>query len=247
MSWDALYIGKVVYDATKQVSGVNLNVYPLRIPESVSLKTQPAIVYHIVNNSGEDTKDGRSWVDTIRVQVQVWAASYTLATGLGSLVRESLDGLTGEVAGCSVDYMRFEDESDGYDDEYKLFAHTLDFTARVKNDASMGTTVTYPVVVTGITGDYVWTGAIPAGYIIEYVIFEEATGNTGQLSIGTSAGANNIIASEAITGGALTVIDRIRDRALNLATPMNLYVHAGDGDAWNGMNLTIYCVIRKIS
>jgi hypothetical protein len=248
MAWDALYIGKVIYDACKTVSGVNLNVYPLRIPQSVDLKTQPAVVYHIVSNNGEDVKDSRSLVDTIRFQVSVWASSYTLATSTASLIREALDGLSGEVSGCSVDYMRFEDESDGYDDEYKIFEHVIDFSARVKNNASMGTQLEYPKVITGITGDYTWTDAVPAGYMVEYVLFEESAGETGQISIGTTAGTTNVMQSEAIAGGGLTVVDRINQRMISLHTATTLYInHAGDGDAWNDMNLTIYLVMRKIN
>jgi hypothetical protein len=214
----------------------------------VEIGTAPAVVYRIVSNSGEDVKDSRSVVDTIHFQVSVWANTYTLTTGIASLIREALDGLSGEVAGCSVDYMRFEDESDGYDDEYKVFEHSIDFSSRIKNDASMGSIITYPAIVPNITGDYTWTDVVPAGWMVEYLLFEESTGNTGQISIGTGAGETNVIQSEAIAGGGLTVIDRINERMISLATPITLYInHAGDGDAWNGMNLTVYCVMRKIS
>jgi len=247
MAWDALYIGKVIYESCKNVSGLTLNVYPLRIPESVSLTSQPSVVYRIISNSGEDLKDTRSIVDNIRFQVSVWASTYTLSSGIASLIRDSLDGLSGEVAGCSVDYMRFEDESDGYDDEFKLFEHTIDFSARIKNMGS-GNINTEPAVALDVTDDYTWSGVIPSGWMVEYLVFEESTGNSGQLSCGTSSGATNVMRSEAITGGGITVISNLTQRISSMSSAITLYInHAGDGDTWNGMNLTVYCVMRKIS
>ena len=247
MAWDALTIGKVIYDTCKNLSGLSLRVYPLRIPQGVDLSTYPAVTYQIQANQPEYVKDSRSLVDTVRFQISIFASTYTLTTGISALIREAMDGLSGETAGCSVDYIVVEDETDGFDDEQKIFIHDIDFSARIKNDSSQNINYS-PVIALNVSDDYTWTNAIPAGFMVEYLAIEESTGNTGQISFGTTLEGTNIAQSEAVTGGGLTIIDRINQRAISLHNPTTIYInHAGVDDNWNGINITVYCIMRKIN
>jgi hypothetical protein len=251
MIWDALYIGKVIYNACKNISGVSLRVYPLRIPQAVSLLTDPALSYYIISVTPEDTKDSRSLCDTVVFQVSIFGSTYTLTTSIAQGVRDALDGLNGETSDISVDYMRFEGWADDYEDDTKLFSKHMEFSCRVKNDASTGTgyltfDVSSIVTALNLTDDYTWTSIIPAGYMLESVIAEESTGETGQLSCGTGAGITDVFQSQAVTGGGLTVIEV--NKIFSTSSATTIYInHAGSGDDWNGMTLSVYGVLRKIN
>lgn len=242
MIWDALYIGKVIYASCKDLSGVSLKVYPLRIPQETAF---PALTYSILSVDPEDTKDSRSLCDTVTFQINLFASTYTLVTSLAQLVREALDGLSGENSGVSVDYMRFESWIDDYDDEFLLFRKDMTFSCRVKNDASTNINASV-LTALSVTNDYTWADAIPAGYLLESFVIEESAGSTGQISSGTTVSGTNIFSAQTITGGGLTIIET--NKAFSLTAAQTIYFNdVGSGDNWNGMNCTIYAIMRKIN
>lgn len=243
MTWDALYIGKAIFSTVNGVQDIESRVYPLRIPQETDLGSNAAISYYVISTTPETTKDSRSLVDTLRIQVSIFSQSYSTLNTIAGLVREALDGLTGEVAGCSVDSCWFSDESDLYEDEHRIFHKAQDYMVRVKNGSSINQNDMTSAVY-GVSADYTWTAVIPAGYLIEYMIFDELSGHTGQLSAGTTSGDNNVFNQEAITGGALTVININKTFSKTAAT--TIYInHAKDGDTWNGMSLNIFAQLRK--
>ena len=243
MTWDALFIGKVLYSQLNALEGISTRVYPMRIPQDIDLTTQSAISYYVISTTPETVKDSRSVVDTVRIQVSIFSTSYSAVNTLAGLVREALDGLTGEIAGCSVDGCYYTDETDQYEDEHDVYHRAQDYLVRVKNGASINqndmTSATYTK-----TDDFTWSAMIPAGYMIEYMIFDETSGNTGQLSAGTTAGDNNVFSQEAITGGALTVININKTFSKTSAT--TVYINSAQaGDGWNGMSVNIFAQLRK--
>lgn len=244
MTWDALYIGKVLYTSLNAIEGITTRVYPMRVPQEIDLTTQAAISYYVISTTPETVKESRSLVDTVRIQVSIFATSYSAVNTLAGLVRDALDGLTGEIAGCSVDGCYFTDETDQYEDEHDVYHRAQDYLVRVKNGASINQNDMTSAVYTQ-SADYTWTALIPAGYLIEYMVFDETSGNTGQLSAGTTAGDNNVFSQEAITGGALTVININKTFSKTAATTVYIN-HAQDGDGWNGMSLNVFAQLRKI-
>ena len=184
-------------------------------------------------------------VDTVRLQVSIFSTSYSSVNSIAQSVRDAFDGLTGEVAGCSVDGVYFDDESDMYEDEHNVFHKAQEYIIRVKNDASSNTSDKV-ISYTSLTSDATLTAAIPAGYLIEYMIFDEKSGNTAQLSAGTTAGDNNIMNQEAITGGALTVVNI--NKVFSKTTSSTIYLnHAQSGDTWNSSNIDVYIQLRKFT
>lgn len=243
MNWDALFIGKVLYSTLAGITGIATRIYPMRIPQNIDFSTTAAISYYVISTSPEDVKDSRSLVDTLRVQISIFSTTYSQTNTIAQSAREALDGLTGEVAGCSVDYMRFQDEADIYEDDHKIYHRVQEYTVRVKNGASQNENE-MTVNMQALTGDYVWSAMIPKGYLIEYMIFDETAGHSAQLSAGTSVGEDNVFDSEAITGGALTVINinKVFSKTENTTVYIN---HAGDGDTWNGASVNVWASLRK--
>lgn len=258
MIWDALYIGKAIYAACKNISGVSLRVYPLRIPQEVDLMTSPALSYYITSVTPEDTKDSRSLCDTVVFQVSIFGSTYTLVTGIAQSVRDALDGLSGENSAVSIDYMRFEGWADEYENDTKLFHKAMEFSCRVKNDASSGTSYPYNdnsniISALNLTADYTWTNAIPTGYLIESFIFEESGGASGLLSCGTSVYGYELFTKVVISPNALTVVNI--DKILSKTTAATIYIWQDKiftGIAlpppfdWTTQNITIYVMLRKI-
>jgi hypothetical protein len=243
MTWDALYIGKAIFTTLNGIEGISTRIYPLRIPQETPLGNDAAISYYVISTSPEDVKDSRSLVDTVRIQVSIFAQSYATLNTIANLVRDALDGLTGEIGGCSVDSARFMDENELYEDEVNLYHIAQDYSIRVKNGSSINQNDMTSAVYT-LTGDYTWTALIPAGYLIEYMIFDETSGNTAQISAGTTAGDNNVFSQEAITGGGLTVININKTFSKTAATTVYIN-HSQDGDGWNRATVNVWAQLRK--
>jgi hypothetical protein len=243
MIWECLFVGKVIYSTVKDLSGVSSRVYPLRIPQAIDLKTTNAISYYIISTKPEDTKDSRSLIDTVMVQVSIFSNVYNTANALAQLIREAMDGLSGEIAGTTVDSIRFTNEIDQYEDDVEVYHKIQEYDIRIKNEPSTNINA-MTVVALSLTNDYAWADAIPAGYILEEMIFDETAGKTAQLSAGTSANGTNIFSQAGITEGALTVIKV--DKAYSKTTAKTIYIHhSGDGDTWNGATITVYAILRK--
>lgn len=240
MTWDGLYIGKVLFDKLNGLQGIATRIYPMRIPQNIDLATTAAISYYLISTSPETTKDSRSMVDTLRVQVSIFAPTYSTLNTIAQLTRDALDGLHGEVAGASIDGFYFSDETDLFEDEHKIYHRAQDYIVRVKNNASSNPSTPVSETIT-ISADYGWA-IIPAGYLLEYMIFDETTGHTGQLSAGTSAGTANIFRQEAINGGGLTVVNINKAYAAAITIYIN---HSQDEDDWAGMTVNVYAQLRK--
>lgn len=64
-------------------------VYPLVAPEKV---TAPFIVYSRLASIPENTLDGGSTIDLIRIQVDTYANTYSAAKSLAESVRSAMEG-----------------------------------------------------------------------------------------------------------------------------------------------------------
>lgn len=98
----------------------------------------------------------------------------------------------------------------------------------------------------GVNSDTTYANVIPAGYMLEYVIFEEKTGNSPILDLGTSAGGNEVFINQALTASDITTV--VLQRVFSLTNNTTLYLNDDDGaSTWDGSTVDLYYVIRPIT
>ena len=104
---------------------------------------------------------------------------------------------------------------------------------------------TYVVTKTNIAADTTWTDVIPAGYCLEYIVFSELNGTSPILDLGITVGGNEVFINQEMVSSGLTTVSLFR--MFSLVNPTTLYINDDDaGSNWNGTNLNIYLVLRKI-
>jgi len=104
---------------------------------------------------------------------------------------------------------------------------------------------TLPVGPVSVAADYIWAGVIPAGYMLETLLFDETTGHSPILTCGTTAGGSDIFTSETLQSGAFTSISV--NKIYSKSTAKSIYFHTSVvGDTWNNAGLNIYAILKKI-
>lgn len=119
-------MGEAIYDL---LDGVTTRTYPNKAPQGTVL---PFLVYTVVLTSPNDTKDGVSDLDVIRIQVSVFSNTYANAQTLAGSVRTALDRYSGTIQSVVIDSINFEGETDLYDEEAQVHHKALDFSIREK-------------------------------------------------------------------------------------------------------------------
>jgi hypothetical protein len=99
-------IGKVIYNILSNDS----NVAPL-VTTSGNLRIFPSR-YNFPNN----TKNGVSTYDYVRVQISIYHNSYADMVTLAGHVRTALDYVSGTYSGVVVDKIFYQDQNELYDD-----------------------------------------------------------------------------------------------------------------------------------
>ena len=96
-----------------------------------------------------------------------------------------------------------------------------------------------------ITDDATWTSVVPAGYCLEYIVFEETAGNTATLDLGTSATGSQVFVNEAITASSVTTVTI--NTVFSLTADQTLYLNDDDGSSsWNSGSVNATLVMRKV-
>ncbi len=96
-----------------------------------------------------------------------------------------------------------------------------------------------------LSSDTTLTDIVPAGYCLEYIVFEEKDGNTATLDLGTSAGGNEVFINQAVTASSITTVSINTVFSLSAAT--TLYLNDDDaGSSWNSGRVDAYFVMRRI-
>lgn len=111
---------------------VGTRIHPVKLPQG---QTQPSIVYSRISAIGEHHMQGSSGLARPRIQIDCWAQSADIATALGNLVKERIDGFRGqmEFGGNSpadiiaVQGVFFDNERDDYDDAAQLYRLSRDY------------------------------------------------------------------------------------------------------------------------
>ena len=116
-------IGKVIYNILSNDSNVaplvttsgNLRIYPSRynFPTDVKL---PYITYQMFGDEPNNTKNGVSTYDYVRVQISIYHNSYADMITLAGHVRTALDYVSGTYSGVVVDKIFYQDQNELYDD-----------------------------------------------------------------------------------------------------------------------------------
>ena len=90
---------------------------------------------------------------------------------------------------------------------------------------------------------------VPAGYRIDSLVIQNKTANaiTGGLKIGTTAGATDVVAAQAVGANAfLEIADAaILKRVFSLTAVQILYLQAVT--AWNNANIDVYVRLSKLA
>ena len=239
MTWSANIVGRAIYYQLRNLcSG---RIYPVVASQGAEF---PYVVYQTITNTPDYTKDSGSVADKLRIQVDIFAKTYDEANVTASLVRDQLDFKAGTIAGVPVDTIRFEDEQNMYENEVRIHRVSQDYFARIPNDSTPRGEVQIETI-TSVSDDYTALSVIPPGYMVQTIIFDNATSTTAQLSAGTSVGGNNVFLSEAVNASGLTTIAVNKTFSLTAFTSI-FFNHSGDGDTWAGATLTIYILLTKI-
>lgn len=93
------------------------------------------------------------------------------------------------------------------------------------------------------TSDTEIASSIPAGMYLDKIIVIESAGHTGQISGGINSGGVELFSSAGIAGSDSTAIDI--SKYFPEAESIFLH-HAGDGDAWNSMEISIYLLLFRL-
>jgi hypothetical protein len=116
-------IGKVIYNILSNDSNVaplvttsgNLRIFPSRynFPTDVKL---PYITYQMFADEPNNTKNGVSTYDYVRVQISIYHNKYADMITLAGHVRTALDYVSGTYSGVVVDKIFYQDQNELYDD-----------------------------------------------------------------------------------------------------------------------------------
>jgi len=166
-------IGDVIYsllsnDAT--VSGiVGVKIFPSIALQEIAL---PYIVYEESNNQPTNTKDGKSELDVVSYDIEIYAENPSDLSSLSYAVRNCLDRYTGIIGGKRIDSVKYVSENTGYslEDRVYLRVHNYDFryfplvqtlrqpTSLVATGNTSDITLTWVDNATGETGYKVYRG-----------------------------------------------------------------------------------------
>lgn len=113
-------IETTIYTALSSLA--NGKVYPLVSPEKVET---PYIVYSKVSSTPENTLNGGSTIDLIRIQVDVYAATYAAVKTLAESTRSALEN--GAVKAT------IQTEQDLFEPDLKVYRVSQDYYVWQKN------------------------------------------------------------------------------------------------------------------
>ncbi len=125
-------IGPVIYSILSNAQAVaticSNRIYPRTAAQSAAL---PYVVYNQISRVPNANKDRSKQVETYRMQVDCYAATYDQATALADAVNDALSFYSGTVGTTKVDIIVFENENDVYDQETDVQRKSQDFMIRI--------------------------------------------------------------------------------------------------------------------
>ena len=162
-------VGKAVYGILSSTSAVTDIVSTNIFPEIAEQETAtPFIVYQLQGVSPEDTHDGPSKLDEVRMEIICFSDSYNGAADLADKVRGALDRVSGTYNGVNVESVQFNNVDIEIEYDPRRYSQVTTYTFRIKRD---NITIAAGTPVTGAQlGDLsdVNTTGVTDGQVIAY-------------------------------------------------------------------------------
>ena len=96
-----------------------------------------------------------------------------------------------------------------------------------------------------MTGDTVWTKAVPMGYELEKIVFVNSTANAATIDLGTSSGNSDVFKNQVIGASGITTV--VINKTFSMLARQTLYINDDDGaSSWNSSSLTAILLMRKV-
>jgi hypothetical protein len=95
------------------------------------------------------------------------------------------------------------------------------------------------------TADFSVANAVPAGQMVELIVFVNSVNNTASLSCGSTSGGSECFTSEGIRANGITTIAVNKTFSMTAATTLYIH-HANTDDNWNAITTDVYIILRKI-
>lgn len=102
---------------------IGTRMYPVKLPQDV---TYPALTYAVIAAPREHLMVADAGVIGALIQVSVWAETMATAKALAIQVAASLNRFHGTVLGVVIQETWIENESDGWEDEAKVYHIPID-------------------------------------------------------------------------------------------------------------------------
>lgn len=116
------------------------------------------------------------------------------------------------------------------------------FTGAQLRSALMGNPV---ILQAGIVTDKTLTAIVPAGYMLFCIVFQEKSGNTAMLDLGTTPGGNEVFINQEITASDYTTV--VIQRIFSLVAATTLYLNDDTAPStWNGATVDAYFVFTPV-
>lgn len=126
-----MILGKCIYNILSNdsdVSGViSTKIYPSLAVEDVAY---PYISYNQEGHEFSDAKDGKSQLDIISYDIEIYSETLSELNDLGIKVRNALDRYSGTVEGIEIQSVRYTNESYVYNDIDRVFNKTQTYSFR---------------------------------------------------------------------------------------------------------------------
>lgn len=95
-----------------------------------------------------------------------------------------------------------------------------------------------------MTNDTAWTGVVPAGYVLDSIIFVESAGNAATLDLGTSSGASDVFSQKVIAASSITTV--LIDKTFSMIAAQSLYLNDDGTGTWNSASVTATLLMRRL-
>ena len=156
--------------------------------------TVPYIIYHVVSNEPNNTKNYKSLYDYVTVQISVYDSGYADLQNLVGIVRNALEYKSGTFNSVMIDKIFFQGGSSAYDDNAGmngLYQYNMDFQFNMKYaDPPVTFSNTYSISLDG-TDDYLVDADYNRQQIKSVFSFSAWFKKTNTTGTGTVLGAWN--------------------------------------------------------
>lgn len=129
-------IFKILGDDSTLVTdlGGTKKIYPVRAPQRSAF---PYIVYNKVSTVANDTKDGVSTVDVVRMQFDFYHTLFDDNYTIEERARTLLDKYMGTIAGINIDSCTYLSENETWEDDDDIYRISVDYSFRIKRTGTI--------------------------------------------------------------------------------------------------------------